>query len=65
MIFLTAQTSGCGFLMGITHFLANHVLPISYQPYPLPAGSQFTLGKTQMGVARVRPIWVTTALDRI
>jgi hypothetical protein len=32
---------------------ANPVLPISYQPYPLPAGSQFPRGKTQMGIIRV------------
>ena len=49
-------------------FLANPVLPVSYQSYPLPAGSQFTrvgpIGKTQMGITRVGPIWVTTTLGR-
>ena len=42
--------------------LASPGLPISYPSYPLPAGSQFARGKTQMGIIRVRPIWVTTAL---
>jgi hypothetical protein len=43
-------------------FLADPILPTSYQSYPLPAGSQFARGKTQMGIARVRPIWLTTTL---
>jgi hypothetical protein len=41
-------------------FLANPVLPVSYQSYPLPAGSQFNSGKTQKGITRAMPIWVTT-----
>ena len=62
----------CGFLRelpsqgpalpGYYPFFANPILPISYQSYPLPAGPQFTRGKTQMGITRVRPIWVTTVL---
>ena len=76
MNFSPAQTSGllsyCGFLRelpnqcpalpGYYPFLANPILPISYQSYPLPAGSQFTRGNTQMGFTCVIPIWVTTIL---
>jgi hypothetical protein len=48
-------------LPGHYPFLAYPILPISY---PLPAGSQITRGKTEIGVSitRARPIWVTTIL---
>ena len=51
----------CGFLRELPN--QGPALPISYQSYPLPAGSQFTRGKTQMGITCVIPIWVTTTLD--
>jgi hypothetical protein len=49
-------------LPGYCPFLANLILPVSYQPYPLPARSQFTVypwwwyHTTQMGVTRVSPV---------
>jgi hypothetical protein len=66
------KPAGCGFLRelpnqgpalpGYCPFLANPVLPTSYQSYPLPTGSQFARGKTQADIIRVRPIWVTNTL---
>ena len=52
----------CGFLRELPN--QGPALPISYQPYPLPAGSQFTRGNTQMGtrITCVIPIWVTPIL---
>ena len=52
-------------LPGYYPFLANPILPISYQSYPLPAGSQFTRGNTQMGITCVTPIWVTPILGQL
>jgi hypothetical protein len=72
-----AQTSGLWFPKGVTQpglrftrvlpILTNPILSISYPPHPLPAGSQFTRGKTQMWpngcyTGTVRPIVVTTIL---
>ena len=69
------KPAACGFirelpnqgpaLPGHCPFLTNPILPISDPSYLLPAGSQFTRGKTQMGVTRARPIWVTTILGAV